>query len=328
MRDCERGIICSTNDLVHHVASIKKKLVEEGKAAQEEADQMRFWYRGHACEAWNLLPKGLRSDLVPNPDAIPSMAHEFRAEGTAIHEAPPRHDDLRQWLFLMQHYGLPTLLLDWTRSPLIALYFALKDKAEYQSKDGALWLLRPGVWNRFSYRWENSRPKRDKLFEAYSGALQKHFRANFYPLDDSEKRMQDRVLALEPVYNSPRMISQQSVFTIHGRMLQPMEDWHKMEDQVKEQCLWKFRIPSDKKAPMVKELHDLGVLQSALFPDLDHLSRCIMDRYGIALHGALVDEPESRVRAAPCEPEAPGVSDLTQLYERNNGEATGSSLIG
>jgi hypothetical protein len=49
------------------------------------------------------------------------------------------------WLFMMQHYGVPTRLLDWSREALVALLFALGEAVndEERNHDKVVWLLDP-----------------------------------------------------------------------------------------------------------------------------------------------------------------------------------------
>lgn len=46
-------------------------------------------------------------------------------------------EDVIEWLALMQHFGAPTRLLDFTQSPYVATYFAVEDATE----DSVIWAV-------------------------------------------------------------------------------------------------------------------------------------------------------------------------------------------
>src|SRR5262245_3594236 len=110
------------------------------------------WFRGHGNASWSLQPclyrprsdiGGIGADYYN--EAI--LLEKFRLRAPTFLERVPATD--WEWLFLMQHYGLPTRLLDWTESSLIALYFAVRDHAG--DADAAVWAMNPWGLNRKTF---------------------------------------------------------------------------------------------------------------------------------------------------------------------------------
>lgn len=102
-------------------------------AGLDREEDTETFYRGHADEGWELIPSILRT-----PDG-PEVEHRLFRDMVA-HE-PQSFSECRSaldHLVQMQHYGLPTRLLDVTMNPLVALYFAC-DEATPHPADGAVY---------------------------------------------------------------------------------------------------------------------------------------------------------------------------------------------
>ena len=110
-------------------------------ALRERIDELRdagdeFLWRGQSNAAWKLestIYRFFESQSVSQSDRRDreSQAEQFFLD--YLSKAPDVNIDLThrsQILMLMQHYGCPTRMLDWSRSPYVAAYFAVQDQAE------------------------------------------------------------------------------------------------------------------------------------------------------------------------------------------------------
>jgi hypothetical protein len=228
-----------------------------GEAAEAlDSTGLNLWWRGQARAEWRLEP-GLFRDKAPWWEH--SAIEEFRLKAPVRSSRAPAPDDRAKWLFLMQHYGLRTRLLDWSQSALIALFFAVEDSNEH-AVDGTLTAINPLLLNRthfkrglhFSPRDEDAAAMIDLAFDS------EHPRSS---------DLLDRVACVNPDEFDLRIMIQQTAFTIHSREgLLP-------NDESTAPYLRTFLIRAKTKRQLSQILFRLGIRRSNLFPDLDNLSK-------------------------------------------------------
>ncbi|KAF0192505.1 MAG: hypothetical protein FD165_668 [Gammaproteobacteria bacterium] len=172
-------------------------------------------------------------------------------------EVLPINGNRFDWWCLMQHYGAPTRLLDWTWSPLVAAYFACIDKRE---QDGSIWFLYIPNLSKRMLRIDDTRPPAsDREFEEY------------YLRPDAPQL----VLPAAPFKRTDRMIAQQTVMSVSRsvKASQYLILKDTFADQNDSLGFGRMIIKAADKAQFIARLARLNVTGNVLFPGIDGLGK-------------------------------------------------------
>jgi len=232
------------------VNTIYKKWCNEDKG-----QSIWTWFRGHSNTDYRLLPTAYRGKEKADEESI---CDDFKLKSFPyLGDAYLRPQSDWDFYYLMQHYDAPTRLLDWTEGALIALHFALLKATD--EADSAVWMLNPYQLNKVL-----SSLKKDEIPSTEEKKV-----AKYLPKTFSDGKLPRKPIAFQPRWNSPRMVAQKSMFTIHGSETKPLEDYDEARPH-----LIKIEIDYYEREVILEEqLPFAGISETNLYPELSGLCR-------------------------------------------------------
>ena len=292
------------------LAEVKNSVAEMRPKLQEAKDLDREIYQGlldsyRAAQQQQTLLEKERAELKNELEMI--MSVHFGERDAFVDwsfRAGKIYGCSWEALAEMQHYHVPTRLLDWTESLAVALYFALEN---YFIKLDALWnldagIIVTGVSGKRGNNQVNANSGGELEFKIPEGLpkpciwilnpyhLSRKARGEDSILDPTIDKRDDyfesffvnhnwRYKFPIPIYSpwrNPRIASQSGMFTVHGRSKKPLNEHFQGENDI----LAEIDIEPEVAVYGVKHLWTFfGMDHFSLFRDLDALGKRVREKF-------------------------------------------------
>jgi hypothetical protein len=244
-------------------------------------DDLRRYRSPYAFRGLGHIDHDLTNSLVrlarnrPDPSRLElALLRNFRKYAAA--QTSESIESIWHWLALAQHHGLPTRLIDWTYSPLVALHFATENPTE--PGDAVVWCV--------DFVKANARlPKRLRILleQEQSDTLTLEMLRQFASLRDLDALSREPfVVFIEPPSIDARILNQFALFSLMPSPTARLDDWLREHPDLCRRIV----VPEELKWEVRDKLDQANISERTLFPGLDGLSRWL-ERYYLSRDAVL-----------------------------------------
>lgn len=254
---------------------------------RDQFEETRGWlFRGHRCATWRLEPTVVRYAMRNGYNEVPAVQaferrcyKEFTRRALDHFQNLPQAYSAAEWLGFMQHFGAPTRLIDVSKSPWVAAFFAVEELD--QQNRAAIWAIDPDVVR--SADPEDLHRNRNDLLGYLVDPTQWAALAErneglkkFAPVESFDS---SRVEVMEPFLGPDRINRQKGAFLFACSLARPacalLIDQAQKEKEGPKRRVRKLVIPGDLRNPLLEALSVMNIGADTLFPGADGFGRSL-----------------------------------------------------
>lgn len=249
------------------------------------------FFRGQKSCEWALRPT-LERPLSADQRAHKSLdlenfivtSFQRRAHHYFVGADLPNPDDKLAWLALIQHYGGPTRLLDFTLSPMVAAYFAFREPSDHTVVRRAIWIVEAIDFLK-AFRTQFTTAEIGTVSRGDAALrieMDRHIAAHLPEAQLLVRYSQPGVFALLPSRFSDRVTTQQAMFIGVGDTTKAFdENWRlglearheRAKHSLRDLEIQVLSVPDCERQSALSELSSMRIDESSLFPGPDGLGR-------------------------------------------------------
>jgi hypothetical protein len=223
-------------------------------------------FRGQSDSTWGLTTS-LERELIASPEGLKhadererGLVRRFQREAHHYLSHLPNDENIPEWLAIMQHYGSPTRLLDWTHSFNIALFFAVIDQ---RTPLASIWAL--------NWKWiDDKLPSTVKnIYKKDRNCIQRKSYATIIKSNSGVAKLNSYRL-------SQRQAIQQSTFLVPlNATISFDNNLSKTLKGSAQKMLRRLDLPRKLRADIIKDQYRLNINHSTLFPGIDGFAKSL-----------------------------------------------------